>query len=458
MLSRPTSIRSSSPSAVSTVRTLVNDDTLGPEHFDLPLPPAAITIDRSTCYSPEPPSPLEDYPEPPPANIRHRVPNAFWENLPPLIARATSPNLQSPVSSTSPQQLSPTKSLGSFITNQGTDTSTSRASTAGTRAKHTSRASLFGNFFNVNATSEPVNIGVLPRARRGIEEEEEDDSADEESDMEYTGGRPGRPRRAMTSQSSSTTSSRFAWLTSKASALTSSKAAASHPAPPPATDPLLTLDVTASLFPHGPADPLAPPSFHDLLANAEALIARLQAGYRAQTAALADLRRERAAQAEERDEADTRAAHLRAQLQEMGRRMAEADRANADMAAALAHERRRWREEEERRCRSVRIVQSAGSDSGFEDDAESESGSVCGGRDAAEGQAGTDELKAQLARAVRVKRVPIGSDAVACRSCHGIVMGTSDLRNENHVLRIRVAELEEAVEGCLDLVGARSGP
>ena len=313
--------------------------------------------------------------------------------------------------------------------------------------------------------------------RRGIEDDEdnednEDDSVIQEDDMEYTSARPGRPRRALTSQPSTTNSSRFAWLTSKASSLTSLKSSPAPAASDLANDPLLNLDVSGELFPHGPADPLDPTSFHDLLTNAESLIALLQAGYRAKCAALEDLRREQSVQVEELDEAETRTRHLRTQLEDMSHKMAERERLNDELTETLVQERRRFREDEERRRRSIRKVRSSddsadlrklhhtptpsvGSDSGFESDPESENGSVFSRSGVAESRSSADGQEYQIARAMRVKPVIIGSDSTACRNCHGTMMGASDLRSENHILRIRVAELEEAVEGCLDLVGGR---
>src|SRR5262249_14192470 len=130
---------------------------------------------------------------------------------------------------------------------------------------------------------------------------------------------------------------------------------------PPSTttsDPLINLDINSALFPHGPPDPFDPASFNDLLTNAEALISRLQAGYKAKCVALESLRSEQDVQDEELDEAETRARHLRTQLEEMGRKREEAERINEELADTLMRERRLWMEEEERRKRSIKRVRS----------------------------------------------------------------------------------------------------
>lgn len=135
----------------------------------------------------------------------------------------------------------------------------------------------------------------------------------------------------------------------------------------------------------------------------------------------------------------------------------------------LVQERRQFREEEERRKRSIRRVRSrddgedlrhhhgtgssVGSDSGFESDPESENASLFSGHTGVESQSGAEEREARKLRVVRVKSVSGGSGGTSCRNCHGVIMGASDLRSENHMLKMRIAELEDAVEGCLDLVG-----
>ena len=440
------------------------------EHMVPPPPSAILASDRPTCYSPEPPSPIEDYPEAPPINFRHRVPNAFWDNLPPLIVQATSPSNQQLSPSSPSKQTSPTKSIASFITNRSTDTTASKASTAGVQAKHTSRASLFGNFFNANTSSEAVNIGSVPSPVHS----EEQDCFDEEEEMNtYT--KPSRLKQLSTAQTSSK-SSRFAWFTPKASALTSSKTQTTAPSITTTFDPLLNLDINSSLFPHGPSDPFDPTSFNDLLTNAEALISRLQAGYKSKCAALDALRAELDVQDEELDEAETRARHLRTQLEEMGRKREEAERVNEELTDTLLRERRLWMEEEEKRRRSVRRARSddeadrgavrsrratgsTNSDSGFESEPEGEEGAsaFCGQAGMVGREINLHRQEAQKSRFVRMSsKEGNGGEVRSCRNYQG-GSGTQDLKSENHMLKMRVAELEDAVEGCLDLMNGPWG-
>jgi hypothetical protein len=366
------------------------------------------------------------------------------------------------------RQASPTKSPASFITYRSTDTAASKASTAGIRAKHTSRASLFGNFFNANTSSETINIGSTPSPVHP----EEQDCFDEEEEMNtYT--KPSRLGRLSTAQTSNT-ASRFAWFTSKASALTSSKTQTT----PPSTstfDPLLNLDINSSLFPHGTPDPFDPSSFNDLLTNAEALISRLQAGYKTKCAAFEALRSELAVQDEELDEAETRARHLRTQLEEMGRKREEAERVNEELTDTLLRERWLRMEEEEKRKRSTtrvrsgdggdrggvrsrRATGSTNSDSGFESEPEGEddASAFCGQTRMAGSEMNVHRQEAQKSRFVRISKEGNGGEMKSCRNYQG-VSGTQDLRSENHMLKMRVAELEDAVESCLDLMSSPWG-
>jgi hypothetical protein len=157
----------------------------------------------------------------------------------------------------------------------------------------------------------------------------------------------------------------------------------------------------------------------------------------------------------------------------MGRKTSEQERINREMMETLVQERRQFREEEERRKRSIRRVRSrdeeedlrrhhgtgssVSSDSGFESDPDSENASVISGHTGVESQSSAEEQEARKLRVVRVKSVSGGSGGTSCRNCRGVIMGASDLRSENHMLKMRIAELEDAVEGCLDLVGGPWG-
>ena len=348
---------------------------------------------------------------------------------------------------------------------------------------------IFGDLFN--GTSAPVNLGILPSTQK---------------ESPQTSSRPpDAPRLHHRRNSTATTVSKpFSWFGPKASAN-----------PPKsnveeAKDPLLSLDTHAALFPHGPVDPLDPSSFNDLLSNAEACILRLQAAYREKSGALRDLRAEREAEEEEYEEAETRSRHLKVQLDEMAAKVLEQEREMKAVADELARERSLREQEEQARKRSVLLVRkpdslniaieraptsrsaaSVGSasstiDSGFES-GEEESFSECasspspqaadGFRNLPDGRAVVlDRLPPSLVKrpstfhkvlediSAETERSPTAEDRrgdsiVSGRTRPGAVFSmdstssaSSDLRQENKQLRVRVGELESAIEGCLDTV------
>ncbi|PQE19549.1 chromosome segregation SMC common bacterial type protein [Rutstroemia sp. NJR-2017a BVV2] len=113
-------------------------------------------------------------------------------------------------------------------------------------------------------------------------------------------------------------------------------------------DEYLTLDIQASLFPSGQVDPFSPAAFKNLLANAEGLLQKLQTAYKLRTIEYHELRAEKEAQAEELEEAEMRAKHLKLQLQDMVKKMNEQDTAIEDMVMQLATEKQTRVEESER--------------------------------------------------------------------------------------------------------------
>jgi hypothetical protein len=246
---------------------------------------------------------------------------------------------------------------------------------------------LFNNWFG--GSSAPVALGVASRAREpeysededeqdsdsesDISENSEDDQEDydeEERDPEHTMAtniftrapifnRTTASKRPSTAHGTPTpatsTPSKFSWLlNSSKTDTTPSKAA------PPAyhnpSDELLNLDITHILFPHGSVDPLAPSSFYDLLSTAESLLTRYQSSYRALSAALSDSRAEQSAQDDELDEAETRARHLKMQLDDMAARAVEQDSKMQMLYNELQLEKERRKEQEEARMRSLAMV------------------------------------------------------------------------------------------------------
>jgi hypothetical protein len=265
-----------------------------------------------------------------------------------------------------------------------------------------------------------------------------------------------------------------------------------------ADDELLNLNISQALFPHGPIDPLAPSSFNDLLTNAEALLSRYQKSYRQLSTALVDAQSEQSAQDDELDEAETRARHLKMQLETMAARATEQDEQMRTLMEDLAFERHARQEEEAARKRSLALIRSQPQcacqdtprrrnrisnselsvDSGFESDAETDAASLFSRNCLS--PTGTDRssiLEVETDVTPKNKKVQSlqrggaydkprgGSVSVqswGCANCEGgsqaSVWGRlSKEREENHVLRQRVETLEEAVEGALDVVGGQWG-
>jgi hypothetical protein len=105
------------------------------------------------------------------------------------------------------------------------------------------------------------------------------------------------------------------------------------------TDELLTLNISSSLFPYGPADPLSPHAYHDLLLNATNLLSRLQTAYAEKCAYIASIAPELDVQREEAEEAETRARHLKIQLEDVARKAEDQLRVNQELATRLAEEK-----------------------------------------------------------------------------------------------------------------------
>ncbi|KAI9688017.1 MAG: hypothetical protein M1820_010324 [Bogoriella megaspora] len=133
-------------------------------------------------------------------------------------------------------------------------------------------------------------------------------------------------------------------------------------------DPLLTLTPETALFPHGHLDPLDPSSFNTLLQNAQLSISALQNGYRRTQSEIQSSRAEVSAFKDEAEEAETRARHLKLQLDNMAARVAEQEKAMKALADELAQERLIRREEEEARKRSVVLLRSKSQQFGRENE------------------------------------------------------------------------------------------
>lgn len=199
-----------------------------------------------------------------------------------------------------------------------------------------------------NGISEPVTLGLLPSPTK-----EKEDPTMKGSATSPVASQSYRLHRKTTSESalrfSPPNASRFSFFGSK------------PPAPEPeapsiANDALISLDINTALFPGGPADPFSPSSFHNLLTNAEGLLRRLQAAYKQRTISLHEVTSENSAQREELEEAETRARHLKLQLDDMAAKVAERDEAIKGLTKELVVERQQRHDEDEARKRSIILV------------------------------------------------------------------------------------------------------
>ena len=284
--------------------------------------------------------------------------------------------------------------------------------------------------------------------------------------------------------------SRFSFFSSKASLVKPT------PRPDDLCDELLEMDVTAALFPNEPANPFSPASFKNLQQQAEGLLLRLQMAYKERTIALRDMTAEKEAVAEESMGAETRAKHLKMQLDGMTAKFAEQDEAMMNLVDELAQEKQARREEEEARKRTIRVVGEVNSnsdhrshrhsntisDSGFESEDDSCADSVFSARNGAQSPnmsvssastANSPDLyrthdfhvsaptahnaHLRLPYGQPTKGVPVHSyanyEGGRASEAWGVV---SILKEENEVLKNRVGELEGALDGCLDVVGRLS--
>ncbi|KAG9198113.1 hypothetical protein G6514_000547 [Epicoccum nigrum] len=498
-------------------------------HAAIQLPPSALTS-HATAYDPhsDAPSPLEDFPRAGRGNSSHQrtLTGTFLNNSQSFLTRATSTIQQHTHSSAaSIRSHSPSKSLASFLP---------------------SRTAIDSTKSWFNGSSAPVKLGLGTRQQQRQQQQDDDDDALSESGSEVpsefyssdsgsesedegegegesdegpvrhtmnmfnrkpaqtqsasasASASPARSEAAHKSQSQfqSPASSRFAWLLS-----TQKNASVHSPSPAPAyhnaDDELLNLNISQALFPHGPVDPLAPSSFNDLLANAEALLSRYQKSYRQLSTALVDAQSEQSAQDDELDEAETRARHLKMQLETMAERATEQDEQMRTLMEELTFERHARQDEEAARNRSVALMRTQPQcscqhtprrrnrvsnselsvDSGFESDADTDAASLFSRNclsPTSTDQSSMLEVEADvtptkhkkvqsLQRGGAYEKPRPGAVSVqswGCANCEGGTQASvwgrlSKEREENRVLRQRVESLEEAVEGALDVVGGQ---
>ena len=260
-------------------------------------------------------------------------------------------------------------------------------------------------------------------------------------------------------------------------------------------DELASLNINASLFPNGPADPLDPAAFNDLLLNATNLLRRMQTAYKEKVEYIASMKPEMDAQREEVEEVETRSKHLKMQLEDISRQAQQQETAVQEMAQQLADEKMKVQEAREA-AQTVRLVPRSmsredneyttprrrkrtsadnASDSGFESDMESIF-SEHSGADTPLSPPSTSASHSheqpwnfqQLNGTKSIQRRPSAS-TVSSRpgssnpsrqrlGGEGAAWATVDaLRSENQGLRSEMDEMQKTLQGCIDLVSGVGG-
>ncbi|ROW12129.1 hypothetical protein VMCG_00547 [Cytospora schulzeri] len=285
---------------------------------------------------------------------------------------------------------------------------------------------------------------------------------------------------------------------------------------------LLNMKVEEALFPAGsPAgkDAFSPAGYKNLQQQATGLLNKMQNAYRQKAQALSHLEKEREADRDELEEAETRATHLKYQLEDMAHKAAEQEQRMKSLMEELAAERRARVDDRNSLMKRLPVQSEAGStisedlgvddaeemqkrkwrksngtDTSFETDDDSislegesvfsrprspsastytttrgvETGSVMdmplatptstrGPAPNRASVASNRKSTQQMSTFQKLMKGISGDGSDACRNCKGqdssMAWDTvSLLRDENKHLKSRVGELEDCLEGALDVV------
>ncbi|MCJ1439775.1 MAG: hypothetical protein MMC23_000256 [Stictis urceolatum] len=249
---------------------------------------------------------------------------------------------------------------------------------------------------------------------------------------------------------------------------------------PPTTDPhdeLLSLDPKTALLPES-AQTFSPAAFKNLQQKAEGLLAKMQAAYKERVSEKLDAAREMDASAEELEEANTRATHLKRQLDDLSAKNAEQNDVIASLVEQLAREKAARREDAA--SRTLRIVDgkeersrrrprtscastqsSLVSDSGFESNDEGDEGAwskaegmVLSGSATPASLVGGGEWKGGHGRGGD------GDRSRVCENCRGRSAHSrapswallSNIETENERSSEAVRAMEGEIDKCLEMV------
>ncbi|KAK4621466.1 hypothetical protein CLAFUW4_07493 [Fulvia fulva] len=334
---------------------------------------------------------------------------------------------------------------------------------------------LFGDLFH--GESAPVHLGVPTSPTKELDESE--------LVMDYQPGFTERPsarhaRRGSTMSVKSTKGpAKTSWFGRKAST----------PAPKvnAIEDEILSININTSLFPHGQGDTLSPQSYNDLLLNATNLLQRMQASYKEKVEYIASIQPEIDAQKEEVEEAEIRSAHLKRQLEDLGKQQEEQKQVNEELMTMLSETKMKLSEEREK-SKTIRLVprdteggasddesrrrgkrRSAGnaSDSGFESDADTASVFSSGMQTPASHRQPhfmlSDHDATPRRRALSPRESVASSNAWSGSTKHSTVGNTvawttlEQLRHENRQLRMEKEVIQQNLQGCIEIVDGLAG-
>ena len=209
-----------------------------------------------------------------------------------------------------------------------------------------------------------VSLDRAPAWQRGGQGEESPQSS-----LQSTPTRQVKPQAIdpQTPKSASPSgSSRFAFFSSSISALKGATTASPPVAVP--DDELMNLDIHAAVQ-GSTGDTFSPAAYKNLQMTATGLLHKFQTAYQQRTIAYYELKAERTAQSEEKEEAETRMRHLKMQLEGMARRAAEQEAIMQSLMEELTQEKRtRMEEQRQLKVASVSEGSSVSEDLGAEED------------------------------------------------------------------------------------------
>ncbi|QIW99441.1 hypothetical protein AMS68_004959 [Peltaster fructicola] len=315
--------------------------------------------------------------------------------------------------------------------------------------EHITTNRLFGDLFS--GESAPVRLGIPPTSP--IKE-------DTEFVMDY---RPSLTQRSSFASRRKSAVLQASQPVAKQSWFSRKNAEPAAP-PVPAVDELLTLNINNSLFPNGPVDDFSPSDFNSLLLNATKLLERMQTAYREKVEYIATIQPELDAQREEAEEAETRAQHLKMQLEDMARRADEQQTAMSKLEIQLSEGRPGSirvvdDDNDNTRQRRKRSSAASASDSGFESDWDRDTESVVSSgiptpRTPPALMAGSpfDNLDQRLydRRLGLQRQAPLRAKGIddSSTAWHTV----QHLRNENQDLRGQLKSMQQTLQGCIDFV------